>query len=275
MDNIVTPTQVRILVLTSSPTCESGLLRYATALAEARKASITVLHMVGPDKGPVGTMTLMWERPVSAMSGIKISAYRLAIASEEGVRLFVSDLPHDIWLMDWSENRERMVRVAEIAADCGATAIVVRNPAPSAVRSILMTTAGGRHSLEALRIGNDLSTAWDAEGEVLRVVSRETFIGGSTLFRRHCRQEYSTTQLQLDLAGIRHPIRMLTNDDPVSAIVGQSARHDLLVLGGTSVWGMEHLLPGSLPEEVSRQVACPTLIVQVPDAIQAGAEQMQ
>jgi len=248
-------------------------MRYATSLAQVRKASVTVLHIVGPDKGPVGTMTLMWERPVSAVSGIKISAYRLAIASEEGIRLFVSDLPHDIWLMEWSENRERIVRVAEIAADCGATAIVARRAAPPVVRSILMTTAGGRHSLEALKIGNDLAAAWNSKGEVLRVVPREEFIGGSTLFRKHCRQEYSATQMQLDLAEIRHPIRVLTNDDPVNAIVGQSALHDLLVLGGTSVWRMEHLLPGSLPEEVSGRAACPTLIVQVPDPVQADAEQ--
>lgn len=264
MTNTAVAPPTRILLLTTSPTGESGLMRYATALAEARRGCITVLQLAGSDKGPVCPPNLMWERPANAVSAVRVTAYRLGSRSDDSIRAFAASAPHNFWLMNGTEDDEETLRWAALAADHGATTAVARQPVRTTIRSVLLTAMDGPDCLEALRIGGDLSRAWGAAGEVVRVVSRETANGGSTVFRKLRRQEYDATQLQLDAAGVRHPIRLLTHDDTASAVIGQSPLHDLLVLGGASVEHLGHLRPGSLSDDISRRAGCPSLTVQLP-----------
>jgi len=143
-------------------------------------------------------------------------------------------------------------------------------------RLILCPTDFSENSTIALRIATDLARQNQAGLVVLHVA--ETLGPGGLGFGEaatHLQPEGRVERLQWQLHQIAPPepgldVRWLLREGDPAAVIEQVVREqhcDLAVLGTHGRTGLDHLLMGSVAEQIIRRCPCPALVVKYPASV--------
>jgi Kef-type K+ transport system membrane component KefB/nucleotide-binding universal stress UspA family protein len=141
------------------------------------------------------------------------------------------------------------------------------------VGRILVPYLGGQHDQLALELAARMARATSAKVTVLHVIP--PLRGPSD----------KTTQAQREVHRIFHDpsiesgvnFQVIEDTSPVSVVVHQAQKYDLLIVGVAEEWGLESHLFGWRPERIARDCPCSLLIVRrfAPVAVQAAPEPHQ
>ncbi len=140
-------------------------------------------------------------------------------------------------------------------------------------RVILCPTDFSENSAVALRIARDLARQNGATLIVLHVAESLGAEGlGFIDAETRLQPESHVEELRRDLCRVAPPeagldMRYLLREGDPAAVIDQVVREkdcDLVVLGTHGRTGLDHLLMGSIAEEIIRRCPCPALVVKYP-----------
>lgn len=263
-----TEREQRILVPIANPESVKQLMRTALDLAEERNADIEVVSVVSvPQQTPLseGRQFVSEERAVidSAIEfaetehpDVPVSGkIRIGHDVSEAILNTVEQDDADLVLMGWrgrSRRRDYVLgsNVDEVVkkARCD---VLVERIGPSSdeeslgtVDSILLPTAGGAHAELAAEIARSIARQNNASVKVVHVLSGET---------AREKAESIIESTLADLEDLETTSEIIESGDITGAIVGETADHDLTVIGATREGLLQQLVFGAIPENVGER----------------------
>lgn len=260
---------LRILVPLEHPGEEMPLVRLAATLAASRRGVLHLAHIRTPDTRAVAHAPQMLERAAHVASELGVAAFpHLAENSSvtTGVQEAVARWDCNMMVMGWYRNLGKDAvlgaqnRALTKAVDVDT--LIYRVGEFSPARRIVVPTGGGAHSVVGLQIAHDLSRAWRAELEVVRIARDRQCRPEDPLLARYCQQLRQETLLRLKLLEIEANLTILPSQDVVSPIVDRTSADDLVVLGASNDWRQDEYLAGSIPDEIASRIPNPVLMVR-------------
>ena len=262
-------TDLRILVPLEHPGEELPLVRMAATLAASRKGVLHLAHIRTPDTETVPHAPLLLERAAQLAGEFGVSAFPHLAENDQvtaGVQEAVKRWDCNMMLMGWYRSLGKdAVLSAENRALTKAVdvdTLIYRVGGLDPARRILVPTGGGAHSVVGLQIAHDLSRAWKAELEVLRIARDRQCRPEDQVLRKYCEQLRQETMLRMQLLDIEAPLTIIPSQDVVSPIVQRALPHDLVVLGASNDWRQDEYLAGSIPDDIASQIPNPVLMVR-------------
>lgn len=260
---------LRILVPLEHPGEEIPLVRLAATLAASRKGLLHLAHIRTPDTRPVAQAHQLLEQAAQLAGQLGVSALpHLAEGQSvtEGVQEAVRRWNCNMMVMGWYRQLGKDAvlgaqnRALTKAVDVDTLIYRVGEFGPA--RRLLVPTGGGAHSVVGLQIAHDLSRAWGAEMEILRIARDRRCQPDDQVLRRYCEQLRQETLLRLQLLDIDAPLTIIPSQDVVPPIVARARAHDLVVLGASNDWRQDEYLAGSIPDDIASQIPNPVLMVR-------------
>jgi len=251
----------RVLVLSEGEGQTEALLPFAAALARRRGVGVTVAELVRDDDCVRCRGEQVWEKRLEGPAPVQARGFRVRLRGESDIVQFLSDKPHDLWLLDRAMPWDGALRLADAAAQTKAALAVVSGPLLHPVRRLGVACGGGVHCLEAASLARDLALDWGATAEATRVAI-PAGPDGEAVSPQDAAAEVGRL---LTLARIDLPIRTVTAGCVMDGLKTCSRDFDLMLLGATSVARMEHFFPGSVGYDAPARLECPAVIVQAPE----------
>ncbi len=137
---------------------------------------------------------------------------------------------------------------------------------------ILIPTDGSEYTLEAVKKGLNLAKLVNAEATAIYVVDESAFSGIPadsmitdvySVLENEGQSAIDTVVEMGERMGIEVSSR-LVHGTPAREIVAEAKDHDIIVMGTLGRSGLEHLLLGSVAEQVVRHAPCPVMLIRTP-----------
>lgn len=137
---------------------------------------------------------------------------------------------------------------------------------------ILIPTDGSDYTLAAVKKGLSLAKLVNAEATAIYVVDESAFSGipADSMITDVYSVLETEGQAAIDAVvemGERMGIEVssrLVHGTPAREIVAEAKGHDIIVMGTLGRSGLEHLLLGSVAEQVVRHAPCPVMLIRTP-----------
>jgi nucleotide-binding universal stress UspA family protein len=154
-------------------------------------------------------------------------------------------------------NVDRIVK----EADCDVFVEKFGLRASGEVDSVLLPIAGGPHATLAVETAGAIAARTGATVHAVYVVPSDATDEERT---------QATTMLATATEALSSPVetRVLTNDDVVTALVDESANHDLTVIGATREGVFQKFIFGTIPETVAERA--PATVIMTKRALDVG-----
>ncbi|MCC7263621.1 MAG: PTS sugar transporter subunit IIA [Candidatus Latescibacteria bacterium] len=260
---------LRILVPLEHPGEELPLVRMAATLAASRRGVLHLTHIRTPDTRPVAHAPQLLERAAHLAGELGIDAFPHLAENDSvttGVQEAVARWDCNMMVMGWYRQLGKDAVLAAhnraLTKAVDVDTLIYRVGEFSPARRILVPTGGGAHSVVGLQIAHDLSRAWGADLEVLRVARDRQCRPEDPLLARYCDQLRQETLLRLQLLDIDARVTVVPSQDVISPIVSRASADDLVVLGASNDWRQDEYLAGSIPDEIASQIPNPVLMVR-------------
>ncbi|MDZ7702354.1 MAG: amino acid permease [Halobacteriales archaeon] len=262
----------QVVVPIANPRNAHQLMRTAMTLAEDNDGEILVMSVVTvPDQTPLSrgreqtdekrevldrAMALAEERDIPVSGTIRIG-HNAADAILNTITQHDSDAVIVGWKGRQSKRRDvvlgtnldRVVR----EADCDVFVEKFGMGADGEVDSILVPVAGGPHAKLAVEAAGAIARHTGATVHAVYVIDP----GASAELRQQ--GESMLADRTASLGDVTVDTRLLESDDVVSALVEESIRHDLTILGATREGVIQKLVFGTIPETVAERA--PTTVI--------------
>lgn len=261
----------RVLVPVNDPAEAMAPLHLAATLASQQEGEVILLQVVQvPDQVNVAAGRSWAQRRLDALAQVADQVQdapvrpviRLArdvpraivgAANEEGCNLIVIG-----WRGPTLAHRAELGPVlGPVLNEAPCNVIVVKGRELTAIRRVLVPTAGGPHAPLAAKVGLSLIQGREGQVTLLNVVrSNRADKAAIEEAHRHIAQtvadlgSLATVTARVDIAS-----------DPVSGIVAAAEEHDLILLGATEESILDQVLFGRLPEQVASRTRKPVAIV--------------
>lgn len=249
----------RVLALVEDLWADVPVVQCAGAVASARSGELRLVYAEGPTR-PEPDVERERERQLRALAEQSGAAGFARVHTPSGganaLRAFSTYWRPDLLAVGWDGCPAYLRVAAEQNVDC----MVLKSWTRPPFRRIGVLTSGGAHALLGVVVARDLAAAWGSTAQVLRVVRRSSSPSSESAARRYRQQCLQRVRLQLQLAGISLPLRLVVAEDIVEAIASRASRFDLLIMGASSDWRMQEHLGGSIPEQVASRIPCSLLV---------------
>ncbi|MEW5896017.1 MAG: amino acid permease [Candidatus Omnitrophota bacterium] len=123
------------------------------------------------------------------------------------------------------------------------------------VKKILYPYGGGLHSQAVAQIVKRLFLGTGAAVTFLHIVDRET--PGEEISKIREIMETGVSDL-----GVKGDIRIVESDSMVSAVIEESAGHDLVVMGASYSWGIASNITGMRTDRIMERITCSGLVIR-------------
>jgi mannitol/fructose-specific phosphotransferase system IIA component (Ntr-type)/nucleotide-binding universal stress UspA family protein len=262
-------TDLRILVPLEHPGEEIPLVRLAATLAASRKGLLHLAHIRTPDTQPIPQAPQLLEHAAQLAGQLGICAFP-HLAEEESVIAGVQDAVRrwdcNMMVMGWYRQLGKDAVLGAqnraLTKTVDVDTLIFRVGEFRPAKRILVPTGGGAHSVVGLQIAHDLSRAWGADLEILRIARDRQCRPEDPLLSRYCEQLRQETLLRLQLLDIDAPVTIIPSKEVISPIVASARPDDLVVLGASNDWRQDEYLAGSIPDEITSQLPNPVLMVR-------------
>jgi len=262
-------TQQRILVPVQDPARESDLVRLAASLAAGPWAELHLVHVMTPRSAPAAEAATALERLARIALDMGVGAIAHVETADDVVVAITAALRRwncNTMVLEWSgQVRPEAVLAASNRAVTKAgdvDTLIFKNRGFSPARRLCVPTGGGSHAMMGIQIAAELRDRWGAELRIIRVARDRRCRPGDPVLARYCEQLRADTQLQLRMLGVEAPVQIIPARDVVGPIVQEARECDLVVLGASNDWRQDGFLAGSIPDEITRRVACSVLMVR-------------
>ena len=261
---------LRLLVPLEKPVEEDALVRFSAALAQARDGEMHLVHIVtGPGTGAGIEGDLQRAAEKAAALGVRAVPHLVRSASVvEGIRTVVDQTQSTMMILGWYREVEkdavRGSRSSDLIKDLDQDILIFKERSFQSPKRILVPSSGGNHSLMGIQVGYELSQAWGAQLEILRIARDPLCRPEDPILQRYCARLRADILLQMDLLQIKAPVNILPAEDVVNSVVAGVGPDDLVILGASNDWRHEGYLAGSIPDEIAAQVPCSVLMVRSP-----------
>ena len=137
---------------------------------------------------------------------------------------------------------------------------------------ILIPTDGSDYTLEAVKKGLSLAKLVNAEVTAIFVVDESAFSGIPadsmitdvySILENEGQAAIDTVVEMGERMGVVVSSRIV-HGTPAREIVAEAKGHDIIVMGTLGRGGIEHLLLGSVAEQVVRHASCPVMLIRMP-----------
>ncbi|MBI2502781.1 MAG: PTS sugar transporter subunit IIA [Candidatus Latescibacteria bacterium] len=260
---------LRILVPLEHPGEETHLVRLAATLAATRKGLLHLAHIRTPDTRPVPRAPQLLEHAADLAGQLGVSAFphlsegeNVTQEIQEAVRRWDCNMMVMGWYRSLGRDAVLGAQNRALTKAVDVDTLIFRVGEFSPARRILVPTGGGAHSVVGLQIAHDLSRAWGADLEILRIARDRQCQPDDPLLRKYCEQLRQETLLRLKLLDIDAPLTIVPSQDVISPIVASVRGHDLVVLGASNDWRQDEYLAGSIPDDIASQIPNPVLMVR-------------
>lgn len=261
--------ELRILVPLENPATEDALVSLAATLASTRRGELHLAHIVTPDTQPVAQARQLLERASTLASQMGVRAIphlaegqNVTQEIQEAVRRWACNMMVMGWYRPLGRDAVLGAQNRALTKAVGVDTLIFRVGDFRPARRILVPTGGGSHSVVGLQIAHDLSQAWGAQLDILRVARDRQCRPDDPLLRRYCEQLRTETLLRLQLLDIDAPLTIVPSQDVIPPIVERARHSDLVVLGASNDWRQDEYLAGSIPDEIAGQLPNPVLMVR-------------
>ncbi len=270
----------QVVVPIANPRNAAQLMRTATTLAAANDGEVLVMSVVTvPEQTPLSRGRERTDEKRDVLE------YAMSIAEDEGVpvsgtirighnaasAILNTAIQHDsdAVVLGWKGRRtqrrdvvlgtnvDRIVR----EADCDVFVEKFGMRADGEVDSVLLPIAGGPHATLAVETAGAIAARTGATVRAVYVIPSD-----ATDEERRQATAMLTTATEL----LSSPVetRALTNDDVVSALVDESANHDLTVIGATREGVFQKFIFGTIPETVAERA--PATVIMTKRSLDVG-----
>ena len=266
----------RVLVPLANPEHADQLVRTACTLAREEEGEVLVMSAL-----TIPEQTPLTEGRKYADEKREVLRQALEVAEEEGVPAsgiiriahHASDAilntirQHDVdaVLMGWRgrpHHRSDVVlgttvdRVVQEAECDVLVETFTEEGRPREAESILVPTAAGPHTDLAVRVAGILARRQDGFVRLLNVVDPDLPLSERREIETALEEKAET------LGDVDHEIVLVDSEDVVEAIVEETGRHDLTVMGATREGLLQQLLLGAVPESVAASTKSPLIMVK-------------
>lgn len=264
--------EYRILVCVSNPTNVPSLARLAVAVGRRNRAEIIFTHVIEVDEGsPLAAGLDETERVRPLLRRVEAEVEQAGLAARS-----IVTVSHGIsrGIVDTAEaeacnliilGRKRDPAFFERYAAAITDSVLEATPAEviflhgqlpeTGVRQVLLPFGENVHTRLAVEVAPSLLEYFGAQLEVLLVFNPEA--PGAE------REKRSSEVLELVRRNCPEArVKLIEDEDVAEGIVRETARADLLVMGGRSGTFWEMLIAGSLTEDITRRAACPVVWVE-------------
>ncbi len=260
---------LRILVPLEHPGEETPLVRLAATLAASRKGLLHLIHIRTPDTRPVPNAPQLLEEAARLAGEEGVCAFphltegrSVTEEVQEAVRRWNCNMMVMGWYRPLGKDAVLGAQNRALTKAVDVDTLIFRVGEYRPAKRILVPTGGGAHSVVGLQIAHDLSRAWGAEMQIVRIARDRQCQPDDPLLRRYCAQLHQETLLRLHLLDIDAPVTIIPSRDVISPIVASTRTQDLVVLGASNDWRQDEYLAGSIPDDIATQIPNPVLLVR-------------
>jgi APA family basic amino acid/polyamine antiporter len=263
----------RVLVPLGPGEKRSELIRLAVAFADQEGGEVVALRVLTlPEQVPLREGARMAEGVESVFSG-SLSAVdsgrvlltpmtRMARSVPQGIIDTATEEKCDLLVLSW-EGYSRVESsvlgsvLDPVVRGAPCDVLLVKDGSMSGLKSILLPTRGGPHAAIAARLAVKLARAEGAQVTVL-YVSRE----GASAEEREEGAEIIARTVEGLLADDLIVPQVMSAPGVVGAILSESAKHSLLILGASEEGLFDRVLFGTIPERIASKSSVPVMIAK-------------
>jgi|GEM_PF-1057041 len=123
------------------------------------------------------------------------------------------------------------------------------------IKNILYPYGGGYHSRYTLNVIKNLTDSYNADLTILH-------IAGQNANQEECQEIAEILRKGIEQVKLAANIKIKKSNSLTEGIIKASEKHDLVVLGTSSDWGVKNYLTGSTTDKIMEKIDCSGLIVR-------------